>query len=146
MNRKIFILLVLVIMSLAVCVGCGSSEEANEPEFVAADYIKNAEFVVEENGIAFWDVYLVDDIDWDALSYDEHNQIAIEAIADCANRDETPDYDHCWVMGYHGPDKNLAFSWSPDHVNKVLMYHADQSADYEYELVAEDYEKIDQGK
>ena len=114
-----------LILSLTAC-------GAPEP----SECIEDISLFTIEDGTAYYDVYLTDDIDWPELTTGDQREIALYAINECRDRAKAS-ADDCTVMGYQ--DGIIAFSWGGvDGITKIRMYDEDGALDYTWELSADD--------
>ena len=129
MKRKILALLASAAMCVSM-VACSSPE----PE----ECISDISLFAIEDGVAYYDVYLTDDIDWPDMTSGDQSDIALYAINKCRSMEKSTRND-CNVTGYQ--DGVIAFSWGGvDGITKIRMYNEEGALDYTWELSADDWE------
>lgn len=118
-------LAVSLALTLAACGGVEPSE-----------CIENISLFAVEDGTAYYDVYLTDDMDWPELSTGDQTDIALYAINECRDR-AAASGDDCNVTGYQ--NGIIAFSWGGvDGITKIRIYDEEGAFDYTWELSADD--------
>lgn len=94
--------------------------------------------LITEDGVAYYDVYLKDSVDWWELSDGDQQDIAIYVINDCRKAAKDGDMDAGTVMCYDG-DGKMTFSWGGvDGIDKVRYYDEEARFSHNYSLSADD--------
>lgn len=94
--------------------------------------------LLTEDGVAYYDVYLKDSVDWWELSDGDQQDIAIYIINDCRKAAKDGDMDAGTVMCYDG-DGKMTFSWGGvDGIDKVRYFDEEARFSHNYSLSSDD--------
>ncbi len=130
MKKLIGLILTLtVVFSFSAC----SSVEPSEA-------VERIELFGIENGIAYYDAYFIDDVDWENSDSD-HVPIAIETIRRCKDMAEAEGVERCMVTGMDA-NGNTAFSWGGIDGEMVIRIYEENMFDYEYFVTEGDLEEL----
>lgn len=128
MKKRIALCLAGSLALTLALAACGSPEPSES--------IREISLLSTEDGTAYYDVYLTDDVDWAKLTSGDQADIALYAINECRDR-AAASGDDCTVIGYQ--DGVIAFSWGGvDGITKIRMYDEKGAFDYTWELSADD--------
>lgn len=118
---------VVALFGVLLCIiftACSASVEPSEA-------IKKVSFLAEENGVAYYDVYLNADVDWSELSDSNQQEIAIYAINKCCEEADALESVSCMVMGFDTDGQN-AFSWGGVDGSEEIRFYDDGVYNYNY--------------
>lgn len=120
---------ILAMLFVFVLVACSSVK----PE----DSIEDRSLITE-NGVAYYDVYLKDSVDWWKLSDENQQNIAVYVINDCRKAAKDEDMVAGTMMCYDGEGK-MIFSWGGvDGIYEVRYYDEEARFSHNYSLSAAD--------
>ena len=140
--RKTGIVVFALMMVVAAALALSACNDAPSGDNEAKDRIDYVEMGEMDAGIAYWEVTIKDNVDWEALDTAAQAATAVEAIVECVGSAETPSVDLCQVEGCQGEMGMPAFLWSVDQQDRILLYGDDGKKVEEYKLTQEERSRI----
>ena len=129
-------------MVVAAAFALSACSDAPAGDNEAKDRIDYVEMAEMDAGVAYWEVTIKDDVDWETLDTAAQAATAVEAIVECVGSAETPSVDLCQVEGCQGEMGMPAFLWPIDQQELVLLYGDDGKKVEEYKLTQEERSRI----